>query len=493
MTPQNQDRKRRLAIALPIVALWLVAMGWLLYREWPGPRLEGTALPAAELPPEAFFAIELADGRRVGHLHLRQGAEERGGAPGFTVSLDAQAVLELLGETTELALSGSTWRPDDGSRAEFDFEVESAGHRFGLEGQVAEGQLDAQIVSAGETIPLEMPIDDQLLVAGGLGSSLSFPALEVGDRVRFASFDPLTLRAGEVRVRCVALEELEVAGEIVEARVLMVDAGGFESRAWVDAEGQVLRAETPLGLVLQKTSAAEIGAEPAEGLGGDFLELTAVRPRGERPFRGAEEIRLRLGGVGGLEPPEGPGQEKLSDGTYRLSRPAESAEGGAAGDLDPVFLKGDAFIQAEHPKIRAQALEIVEGIDDPWRRAVAIYDWVYTRLDKEPVPSLPSALEVLETRRGDCNEHAVLFAALARASGLPTRVAVGLVWSDDYDGFYYHAWPEVHVGRWIAMDPTLGQPLADATHLELLEGGVERWPRLLPYLGRLEIEILEVR
>ena len=67
------------------------------------------------------------------------------------------------------------------------------------------------------------------------------------------------------------------------------------------------------------------------------------------------------------------------------------------------------------------------------------------------------------------------------------------MWSDELDGFYYHAWPEVHLdGRWIWMDPTLDQPLADATHIKLLNGGIESWPRLLPYLGQLEIEVLEV-
>ena len=39
---------------------------------------------------------------------------------------------------------------------------------------------------------------------------------------------------------------------------------------------------------------------------------------------------------------------------------------------------------------------------------------------------------------------------------------------------------------------TLGQERADATHLALLEGGIETWPQLLPYLGKIELEILEV-
>ena len=37
--------------------------------------------------------------------------------------------------------------------------------------------------------------------------------------------------------------------------------------------------------------------------------------------------------------------------------------------------------------------------------------------------------QVLASGRGDCNEHTVLFVAMARALGLPARTAVGLVFA----------------------------------------------------------------
>ncbi|MEO1369353.1 MAG: transglutaminase-like domain-containing protein, partial [Acidobacteriota bacterium] len=136
---------------------------------------------------------------------------------------------------------------------------------------------------------------------------------------------------------------------------------------------------------------------------------------------------------------------------------------------------------------------IVGGLETPAEKAAAIYEWVWREVEKVPVMSLPSALEVLEGKKGDCNEHTVLFAALARAAGLPTGIAIGLVWSDELDGFYYHAWPEVLIDDEIhRFDPTLGQVQADATHIKLLEGGISSWPRLLGFLGQLELEILEI-
>jgi transglutaminase-like putative cysteine protease len=98
---------------------------------------------------------------------------------------------------------------------------------------------------------------------------------------------------------------------------------------------------------------------------------------------------------------------------------------------------------------------------------------------------------------GDCNEHTALYVALARAAGIPSRIAVGLV--HVRGAFYYHAWPEVYLagpagrGAWWPVDPTFDQFPADATHVRLTRGGLDRQAALTQVLGRLKIDILEVR
>ena len=89
----------------------------------------------------------------------------------------------------------------------------------------------------------------------------------------------------------------------------------------------------------------------------------------------------------------------------------------------------------------------------------------------------------------------MLFVALARAAGLPARVCAGLVFQRD--AFYYHFWPEVYVGEWIATDPTFGQAQADATHIQLAgsvmesDSMVEMGEGVMRTLNQMEIEILE--
>jgi transglutaminase-like putative cysteine protease len=116
-----------------------------------------------------------------------------------------------------------------------------------------------------------------------------------------------------------------------------------------------------------------------------------------------------------------------------------------------------------------------------------ISDWVYNNVEKAATLSIPNALDVLETRKGDCNEHSTLFAALARAAGIPTKIVLGVVFLEEK--FYYHAWDEVFVGSWIAVDPTLGQVPADASHIKFIEGDLSKTFEIIKVVGNIKLEI----
>ena len=116
-------------------------------------------------------------------------------------------------------------------------------------------------------------------------------------------------------------------------------------------------------------------------------------------------------------------------------------------------------------------------------------DWVHHRLEQTAVPGVPSALETLDARVGDCNEHSTLFAALARSVGIPTRIVVGLVYADGRFG--YHAWNEVLAADgWLSVDATWNQMPVDVGHLAMLRGGLSEQARLLPLMGRLQLTVV---
>jgi len=157
------------------------------------------------------------------------------------------------------------------------------------------------------------------------------------------------------------------------------------------------------------------------------------------------------------------------------------------------YLDSEVSIPVFDPIIQRKAQEIVKNESDLWKRAILIHEFVYKHLEKRAFVSLPDALEALQSKQGDCNEHAVLYTALARAAGIPTRTVVGLVFSEVYQakpepGFYYHAWVEVFTGSdWVAIDPTWNQIPADATHLAFVEGGADQQIQIASLMGKIKL------
>ena len=61
-------------------------------------------------------------------------------------------------------------------------------------------------------------------------------------------------------------------------------------------------------------------------------------------------------------------------------------------------------------------------------------------------------------------------------------------------GFYYHAWAESWVGKWVAVDPTLFDPshpvnYVDATHIKFAQGDVTQMFQMVSIVGRLKITV----
>jgi len=491
-------RPSRQLISLAIVAFWAVMMAWLFYREGTLPFLGAphASMPPRVLRPSSTWMGVYSGETRVGFVNINTTPDTRDGHIGAAFSSTARLHLNLLATPLDLFISGAAWIPQDGGKAEFDFKVRSGEHNMRVAATVADGKLDAQVFTGGEAIPFQFPVGKELLLSGVMGTTtLNVPMLRVGEEVMIDAFDPMTFAMGKARVKCVGEETIEAAGEKVRTKIVETSTNGLSSKAWIDDNEEIVRAETPLGFTLRRISPQEALAPAGEAPPADLLRTVAVHPTGMKPFRGAKHMTARLSGVAETNYPPTDEIQTAKGSEYTITVPSEPTNAVAPNPSDDTLkerLASDAFIQSDHPRVKERAAKIVGDETNPWRRAMRVYDWVYTNIRKTVVLSVPSALETLETREGDCNEHAVLFAALARAAGIPTRVAIGLAWSDDLDGFYYHAWPEAFVGNWIPMDPTLGQPIADSTHVKLLNGNIEAWPQLLPYLGQLHMEIVAI-
>jgi hypothetical protein len=122
--------------------------------------------------------------------------------------------------------------------------------------------------------------------------------------------------------------------------------------------------------------------------------------------------------------------------------------------------------------VRALAEEITAGASTPAEQALALQTHLrqFTYSLTVQKGHSESALEdfLFTTRTGYCEQFAGAFAAMARAVGLPARVAVGFTpGEEDPDtpglyhvrGEYAHAWPEVYIAGagWVLYEPTPGR------------------------------------
>jgi transglutaminase-like putative cysteine protease len=230
-----------------------------------------------------------------------------------------------------------------------------------------------------------------------------------------------------------------------------------------------------------------------EGAAFDLMAAVAVPVKEpiEAP-RELERIRLKVAGLNTVLPVSDR-RQSFQDGMLRVVREDASLLGtyplpydGAEWQAD---LRETPFLQVDHPRVQSTTAKILGGETDARRAAERLRRWVFDQLEKVPTTSIPNALQVLEMGAGDCNEHAVLWAALARAAGLPARVVAGIVYVDGV--FLYHAWNEVWLGSaWVSVDAAFDQMPVDATHVKFIEGGPEAHAALVPLLGSLSIDVV---
>lgn len=203
-------------------------------------------------------------------------------------------------------------------------------------------------------------------------------------------------------------------------------------------------------------------------------------------------LKLKISGIGIAGFDLAGGRQTLDGSVLSIYRetPAERGTVNTATPRD-IYLRGSFSIKVDDPETIMLARRIAGEDKDAISVARNISDWVYQNIEKVRTVAAPISSEVLKTRKGDCNEHATLFTALARAAGIPARTVLGLVYDDG--SFHYHSWAEILTDRWIAVDPTLGEFPADASHIRLIAGDLDKQAAILSIIGKIRTEGIEYR
>ncbi|HEY6548832.1 MAG TPA: transglutaminase-like domain-containing protein, partial [Vicinamibacteria bacterium] len=491
LRPLPQGLRRPLTV-LALVA-WAAQMGWLF-------RVTFKAAPVA-------LAADLA---RYGTAAQWKGVYYHGEKIGFTVSQttstdggyelreDGRLQMSLLGASTAVRLSTVANVDREFALQDFSFALDPGTGPTEISGSVSGKTLALRIKTPSgerhETRELEAPPALQM----NLSRKLAAQGLQEGQRLVVEVFDPATMKNAPLALEIERREVVRVGARPTPVFKMLSRFSGVTSTSWITETGEVVREESPFGLLVVKESPQQAQALAVGHAQIDMLEAAALHPRLPRRIddpRAVRRLSIRLTGLEAFDDAdlEGAGQSRRGDAIEVVD--ARTLEPTALDPERASFLAPETLLESDAPEIRAEAEKALLGLTGARARAERLVRHVNALLEKKPTISLPSALEVLRTRVGDCNEHTALFVALARASGIPARIAVGLV--QLHGAFYYHAWAEVYLeeqgrGLWLPVDPTLNEFPADATHIRLSRGGLEKQAAILGFVGRAQMTVREV-
>jgi transglutaminase-like putative cysteine protease len=162
------------------------------------------------------------------------------------------------------------------------------------------------------------------------------------------------------------------------------------------------------------------------------------------------------------------------------------------------YLASNAFLVLEDTLLSQTAARIAGTETDPLRVTDAVYRWVTDRFRfKLGAVLFGTSSGILRDLTGDCSEAAVLTAALLRARGVPSRVALGFA-SLGRGVFIGHAWSEAWIrDRWVGVDAALREFPAGVERVKLSELDGRADMRIaatnvmMGSIANLEIEILQ--
>ncbi len=510
-------RSRRRLLAVAILTAWVVVLAWHVRREYFRPMAVRLAEASANLNPSAsFYSIKL------GEAPIGYAASRIDTLPdGFVLEDDMRLRVMALGSPLPAVARTQVRLGRRLELRDFQFGLRSDIGDFSVVGSMSgDTLLQLEIDSGAGRQSLAMPTDGPVLLPPVMPVDFTLGSEpKPGAAYSFEVFDPSVMERQRVTVEVLGRETLFYpdsavydgdTGAWAPARYDTVDTwhvkqsfGGIELESWLDPDGMVVKAHSPLGYTIERTAfeiawntyrALELTGRGEASGAPDIIERTAISVGVELPSGGSlARLGVRLRGVdlAGFDL-DGERQRLSGDTLWVRTEPTAPARYRLPADAKDLAneLGSTPLIQADDPEIRRTAAGIVGDETDPVAAAERLAAWVHGNLDKRITLSVPSARQVLEARRGDCNEHTVLYVALARAAGLPARSAAGLVYVRDR--FYYHAWPEVWLDGWVPVDPTLDQFPADASHIRFVIGGLARQVELIRLIGQLEMDVVSV-
>jgi len=424
---------------------------------------------------ESWMGIYFKD-KRIGFSNTVINQDVDSGIAGYRINETTLLKLNILGEDRFVRIRGNAFFNEDYALKNFYYKMVSGSYKIDVSGEIADNFLKVKLDNGQGKIEKNIAVKNNTLISSSIAPFLLFKKLDASKELNFEIFDPVSMAINKVNIKKIGSDLIESGGNKIEADIFEIDCYGIKTRTWMARDGDILKEESGLGFTMLKENAKDAMniSNSFLGQGRDLLSEFSLSSNLEiKDPRNVSYFKIE--------------KDNADLEIYRDREP----EIQKALNIPIEDIPQEQFVESKDDRIIKLAKEIVGAEKNSWLAAKKILKWTYSNIRKTPTLSVPSALSVLVNMEGDCNEHTVLFTALTRSLGIPTKMVAGLVYLEG--SFYYHVWPKVYVGKWINMDPTLGQETSDATHIPLVEGGIKEQIELIKIISELKIEVLDYK
>jgi hypothetical protein len=442
-----------------------------------------TAARADTPATETTWMTVLLGGRRVGHLQIERQRD------GDVITTAQTLVIELNrnGKGVPLSVMTRSVESADGQPLAFYSRSTLSASDSIVEGiRQPDGNYAVTTTVAGAPRQTTLSWPPGALLSEGQRLALLAAANRPGLHYTLSMFDPASQAVARVDMEVLGNERVMLPGGALtldhQREVLQTPHGTQIMDLWLDARGQAQKGLlSMLGHELEMLACnRDCAMAPVQNL--DMFRVAIVdSPRLITANLRSSFLRYRVHvAEDNPQPLISTDEQRViglghGDWLVDIGNPLPGGE----APPSPEDTLPNAWVQSDAPAIRELATQAVGDAGDDLQKMRRLRSFVSDYITQHGLDvGYASALEVVQTREGDCTEYAVLLAALARAEQIPTRVVTGLVYADRYAGssrvFVPHAWVQSWVnGRWQSFDAALKR--FDSTHIALDMGDGDPW------------------
>ncbi|HEY9685794.1 MAG TPA: tetratricopeptide repeat protein [Coleofasciculaceae cyanobacterium] len=486
-----------------------------------------------------------AGGKAIGSIEIKRSRQEQGGRPVHVTEVSNVNYFSRAGSPFEMnTLSRFVEAPEGGRPLQFSYRYDLGEQRLlQAEGKLEGDTLDLRMFRDSEAYAGKAPVvENQFMFPGGPGidkmyqqhfsdkpgSRFCFQTLSLGVRPEIVNTE----------VTLIGQETLSLSGKKPLRKFEVRNPVNRDSTVyeWRDVKGKLYKAHS-VGSDMEMVYASRQEVRRLNQGGQSTVDLvsnSAVISNLIPQSRMTTEALYRIAPLTGQSInwrqaiPVGDRQRVIDPGSTPLER-SDQTDQADQGDVlflkvfqrepadssvlfpiqfDKNYLQATPYMQVTDATIERTAEEIIGTEKRAYFAARMLQQWVYKNIDQKDLSlGFASAKETMQRRQGDCTEHAVLLAALARSLGIPSRVAVGLIYlpqgNEALGRFVYHMWTEVYIGNmehgeWVPLDATNPEALPDATHIKVADSPLTDvndlmglTERVVGLMGKIKIDVLK--